>query len=172
MRKRFPPKLAGSRRRFPDPTVARRAFPTLELAPLRLAFPTLESVSFRRAFPTLVPHFKAPEYYNSTYHRWAVNYFRREVWRALPYVDVDDLLQQAYEKYHHCVELYIVKRGSCRSLKHLMSLFKVSCNNMLTDQSRKKMRTFDGDTRLDSSPEDYLDEHYIDDSLQLITELY
>lgn len=58
----------------------------------------------------------------------------------MPWETVADLLQDAYFKYARCVQLYVHEQWKARTPKALMNFFKRACDNMLTDQSRKKMR--------------------------------
>lgn len=145
------------RRSFPVERAARRAFPPV----LQCA-----SVLVRRPFPSAVEPYRAPEFFDSVFHRWARSYIRRNMWRALPQDDPDDLLQDAYLKYHRCVELYVDQRDTCKSHKHLMCLFKQSLVNMLTDRSRKKLRRPGA-----YYYEEVNDEHLLDRTLLAIEEI-
>lgn len=128
---------------------ARRAFPPERSAPVRRMVPA-QAAPVRRMVPEAAPHrrkvpparplFDPPEWHESVYQRWAAAYLRRNMWRALPQEDLDDLLQDAYFKYARCVQLYVYEKASCKGVKHLMCIFKQAVNNMLTDRSRKKQR--------------------------------
>lgn len=141
------------RRLFRDISKSLAEVPTPET---RQPAPTPTSANGRRRFsdiefraaaygdhyvaPGLEPKFVPAEFSDSQYHKWAAKYFNAELWRALPHQEVNDLLQESCIKYMRCVELYVYGKCTCRGPKHLMNIFKTACSNMLTDESRKKMR--------------------------------
>ena len=143
------------RRAFPPNGHIRRRFPVAGVPP-------------RRAFPPKVARFEAPPFWGSVYQRWAAGFFVREVWKVLPFIDPDDLIQMAYFKYDRCVTLYVIQRGTCTTEPNLMSLFKQACARMVIDESRKKSRRCDGYLQTDLSAIEYLEQNQLDDPFHMI----
>lgn len=67
---------------------------------------------------------------------WVVNYIKKNVWRVEPELDFDDLLQEAYLKYHKMTQYY----PEVVEVRHFMSLFQISFINHLHRLSNKRTR--------------------------------
>ena len=68
---------------------------------------------------------------------WAVNYIKKNLWRFTPFLDFDDLYQEAYIKFQYVADKY----PEVVEPKHFMSLFKISLINHFHSLSWKRTNT-------------------------------
>jgi hypothetical protein len=89
-----------------------------------------------RKRPRLLPEssYTPPAYKGSPFESWARAYIQKNLWRAQCFIDQEDLEQEARVKYWTITKRYAV---SLANGAHMMSLFKQSVSNMITDQARK-----------------------------------
>jgi len=66
---------------------------------------------------------------------WAVNYIKQNLWRFTPFLDFDDLYQEAYVKFRYVADKY----PEVVEPQHFMSLFKISLVNHFHSLSWKRM---------------------------------
>lgn len=64
---------------------------------------------------------------------YATNFLAKHAWRVQPYLELDDLLQEAY-----LIFLQLVDRYDYRSPQHFMAMWKLALRNSMNDWSRQR----------------------------------
>lgn len=74
---------------------------------------------------------------DSSTRKWLVAFCRDNYWRVAPHIELEDLVQDGFVKFHTIRDRY---RGQGRTHAHLINTFKVAFRNHVNDLSNYRTR--------------------------------